>query len=171
MNHTYFFALNAFAPLQDISHSGLDLAYAYFDPFEPSNDLIYLQEVKTTGGIDLSYADNLISDYRKLFGEDGSVTYNTRIQGISMQIELQHQRPDLADRLRNLSETQVSRCNQVRLIPTLVHERVGTAPVEKLVGVKSAITALGWSAQQVAPWSIAMTDLIDRLVRLSRGHR
>src|ERR1035441_8723590 len=58
-------ANNAYDPLSGISISGLDLAYVYFDPNDPSSDLLYIQEVKTTGGGNLSYANNLVADYQK----------------------------------------------------------------------------------------------------------
>ncbi|GAA0596494.1 hypothetical protein [Paenochrobactrum glaciei] len=167
--YTHVFALNVFSPLQNISSPGLDLTYAYFDGNDPRNDLVYLQEVKTTGGIDLGYADSLIGDYRKLFDEDPALTLSTRLQGVAGKLEYADNRPDLADRLRQLSETTASRCTRVNLVPTLVHERAGTAPVPKMIAVKAAITALGWAPGQIAPWSIAMKDLIDRLTRLSRG--
>ena len=169
LNYTHVFALNVFSPLQDISSPGLDLTYAYFDERDPQNDLVYLQEVKTTGGLDLAYADSLTGDYRKLFGEDPALTLNTRLQGVSGKLEYADNRPDLADRIRQLCDTTASRCTRVNLVPTLVHERIGTTPAPKMMAIKTAITALGWAPSQIAPWSIAMDDLINRLTRLSRG--
>jgi len=169
LQHHFAFAMNAFNPLQDISQPGLDVTYLYFDQTDPRLDLMYVQEVKATGQLDLAYADKLTTDYSKLFGEDGFLTLNTRIQGLSMQMELAQSRPDLAERLINLSETRAQNCLQVRLVPTLIHERIGTAPVPKLVAVKSAITAFGWDPNHIAPWSIAMEDLLARLSRIAQG--
>ena len=72
-------ANNAYDPLSGISISGLDLAYVYFDPNDPSSDLLYIQEVKTTGGGNLSYANNLVADYQKLYDGDGRTVLVNRV--------------------------------------------------------------------------------------------
>jgi hypothetical protein len=169
--YTSIEALNAFQPLQDISHAGLDITYLYFDETDSKNDSIYIQEVKTTGAVTLAYADKLTEDYQKLFEEDAGCTFNTRIQGLATKIELGNKRPDLSDRLRALAATEAKSCAQVKLIPTLVHEIRGTDPVTKLLAVKSAITTLGWTSAQIQPWSIAFEDLILRLTRMARGQK
>jgi hypothetical protein len=61
-------------PLQNVAAPGLDITYLYFDTHNPSNDLIYIQEVKTTGQVSLAYANNLVSDHDKLFGGDPALT-------------------------------------------------------------------------------------------------
>ena len=48
------FSSNALNPLSRISGAGLDLVYVHFDSANPANDLIYIQEVKTTGAGDLN---------------------------------------------------------------------------------------------------------------------
>lgn len=171
LQHNSIHALNAFQPLQDISHAGLDVTYLYFDPTDPAKDHLYIQEVKTTSGVTLSYADTLTEDYQKLFEEDPKFTLNTRIQGLATKVELGDKRPDLSDRLRALAATEAKLCTQVKLIPTLVHEKAGTSPVTKLLAVKTAISTLGWGPAQIQPWSIALEDLIPRLTRMARGQK
>jgi hypothetical protein len=163
--------MNAFQPLQDISHAGLDVTYLYFDSSDESNDCIYVQEVKTTGDVTLGYADTLIEDYQKLFHEDPKFTLNTRIQGIATKIAWGEKRPDLAERLRSLARTDPKSSIGVKLTPTLVHERSGTDPVVKLLAIKTAISALGWTPGQIGPWSVAFEDLIARLARMARGQK
>ena len=128
-----------------------------------------MQEVKVPGGIDLSYADNLTADYRKLFDDDPRFTLNTRIQGLAFKLEVGDKRVDLANRLRSLATTEAETSTQVKLLPTIVHEKVGADPVTKLLAIKTAISALGWSASQIRPRSIAFQDLIPRLTRMARG--
>jgi hypothetical protein len=169
LQHTSIHALNAFQPLQDISHAGLDVTYLYFDPSDPGKDAVYIQEVKTTGGENLSYADSLTEDYKKLFEDNAKFTLNTRIQGLAFKLDVGDKRPDLAERLRLVATTEAKLCSKVKLIPTLVHEKVGTDPVTKLVAVKTAITGLGWGASQIEPWSVAFENLIQRLTRMARG--
>jgi hypothetical protein len=171
LQYTSVHAMNAFQPLQDISNAGLDVTYLYFAPSDESNDCIYIQEVKTTGGITLDYAETLVDDYQKLFDEDPKFTLNTRIQGIATKIAWGEKRADLADRLRNLARTEPKSCTGVRLIPTLVHERLGTDPVVKLLAVKTAISALGWVSGDIRPWSVAFEDVILRLTRIARGQK
>jgi hypothetical protein len=164
-------ANNAFQPLQDISHAGLDVTYLYFDPLNENNDFLYIQEVKTTADLSLGYADRLAADYRKLFEEDPQFTLNTRIQGLAAKIAWGEKQPLLADRLRNLARTEPKSCTGIKLIPTLVHERPGTDPVVKLLAVKTAISAMGWVPGQIRPWSIAFEGLIQRLTRMARGQK
>ena len=171
LEHTNVYAINAFQPLQDISHAGLDLTYLYFDPTDPSKDTLYIQEVKTTGDVALAYANKLTEDYQKLFEEDPKFTLNTRIQGLATKIELGDKRPDLGDRLRSLATTEAKFCTKVKLIPTLMHEKRGTDPVTKLLAVKTAISTLGWNSTQIQPWSVAFEDLISRLTRMARGQK
>jgi hypothetical protein len=171
LQHTSAHALNAFQPLQDVSHAGLDVTYLYFDPLDSSKDAVYIQEVKTTSAATLGYADRLIEDYQKLFEEDPKFTLNTRIQGLAMKLEAGDKRPDLADRLIALAATEARLCTKVKLIPSLVHEKYGTDPVTKLLAVKTAISALGWNSSQVQPWSIALENLIQRLTRMARGQK
>ena len=101
LDYSKAYAQNAFDPLQNISRAGLDITYLYFEPIEVGEDLIYIQEVKTTGGLPLSYADGLTEDYEKLFGEDPDFTLNTRVQGLAMMLEVGEHRIDLADASKN----------------------------------------------------------------------
>ena len=162
------FLANAAEPLSAISQPNLDLTFVLFGEL-PSDDLIYIQEVKTTTSTSLSYADALVTDHEKLFGEDLALTLQSRIQVISFKFEHEHNRPDYAERVLNISNDAPSKCARVRLVPTLVHEKNGTKPVTKLVEVRTAIAGKGWPASSIEPWSISLTDLKDRLKRLTWG--
>lgn len=169
LQHSKAYAINAFDPLQDVSSPGLDITYAYFDAEDEDRDRLYVQEVKTTGEVSLSYADTLVTDYEKLFGEDPNLTLGTRVQAIAMRVELGEKEPMLANRLRRLASTQPKTCTHIRLVPTLVHELKGTSPQKKLLAVASAISTLGWPMGSINPWGIALTDLVARLGRMARG--
>jgi hypothetical protein len=163
------FASNAVAPLQPISTSGIDICYALFDAKDPSKDILWIQETKTTYGKDLSYGDRLIGDYSKLFGTDLNLTLQSRIQVMQSRLEIERGLPDLAERLGTLAETSASACTQIQLIPTLIHDENSHDPVVKLVGIRSAICSLGWTATQLVTWSIAIKDLEGALTELASG--
>ena len=167
--YTQVMGVSGMDPIQNVAAPGLDITYLYFHPNNPVEDLLYIQEVKTTGQLDLSYADALVADHTKLFGEDPALSFNSRVQSMALRLSLQQQRPDLAKRLRAMTGTAPLGCSHVRLIPTLVHERIGTDPKTKMLAVRSSIQTLGWPIGQIRPWSIGMEGLIDRLTRLARG--
>ncbi len=167
---TQVFAPNAINPLNSASIPGLDLTYLLFHDGDATLDLAFIQEVKTTGGADLGYADNLIADYGKLFGTNINFTLQSRLQTICSSLEIERKRPDLAARVLVLGATTPQACSQVKLIPTMVHERVGTQPVAKMVAIRQAIASQGWSLTSILAWAIALTDLDERLKRLARGH-
>lgn len=162
------FAQNALDPLQDISAAGVDLAYVYFDD-NPSKNLLYIQEIKTTSNPLMTYADNLKADYKKLFGNDLDLTLLSRIQSLANRFEIERNRPDLVDRVLALGADTPQSCTRVHLLPTAVHERNGANPVQKMLAIRTAITAFGWNAAAITPWAIGLTELQDRLLRLARG--
>jgi hypothetical protein len=96
------FARNAIEPLAKISSSGIDLTYVYFDPSTPANDLLYIQEVKTTGADNLNYLGHLQSDYEKLFSLDLNLALRSRIAVIANSLELERNLDDYAKRLRSV---------------------------------------------------------------------
>ncbi len=55
------------------------------------------------------------------------------------------------------------------LIPTLVHERGAGDPSTKLLAVKTTLVSEGWSSEVIVPWSISLSDLAQRLMRLAIG--
>ena len=163
------FAANATNPLNTISKTDLDICYILFHESDESRDIIYIQEVKTTFGLTLSYADTLAKDFEKLFGGDPNLTLQSRMQVICTRLEIETNEEHLCERALALAATKPAECTKVRLIPTLVHERVGTQPAPKLVAVRTSIISQGWNGSSVDAWSIAFTDLEDRLTRLARG--
>lgn len=163
------FAANAVNPLNPISISGLDLSYFLFNDEDPAKDLLFIQETKTTSGVDLSYGDNLIKDYAKLFGIDVTTTLQTRLQVICNQIELERNKEHLCERVLLLGGELAEQCSRTVLLPTIVHEKHGTNPVSKLLAIREAIASQGWPIRNIAPWSIAFCDLEQRLTRIARG--
>lgn len=160
---------NALEPLSDISKAGLDLVYVYLDESNSQNDLIYIQEIKTTGQNTLGYWDKLTVDYEKLFATDLNLTLQSRIQTLAFRFEIEQNNDEYAERVRRLGATTPQGCTNVRLLPTGIHDVNVGNPVQKLVAIRSAITVFGWSAAQIAPWAIGLSDLEQRLLRLARG--
>lgn len=161
---------NAHDPLNTISISGLDLAYVFFHPTDPAGDLLYIQEVKTTGDSSLAYGDALVTDYEKLYDGDGRTVLVNRVAAIKNRLEFEHRIPDhLLARLDDIVGTSPQNTLQVHLIPTLVHESTGSKPVAKLIGVRTEISGLGWSQSQITAWSIALADLDAGLTKLATG--
>jgi hypothetical protein len=166
---TQTFAPNAIQPLNSASISGVDLTYLMFHANDSSLDMAFIQEVKTTGQSSLAYADKLIVDYDKLFGTNVNFTLESRLQAISNSLEIERQRPDLVARVIELNGTTAQSCPRIRLIPTLVHERSGTQPVQKMIAIRQAIASKGWPSASIEAWAVALTDLDQRLIRLARG--
>lgn len=169
-NAAQIFAPNAINPLNSASISGLDLTYLLFHDTDEKLDLAFIQEVKTTGGASLSYADNLITDYEKLFGTNINFTLQSRLQSISTSLEIERKRPDLVARVLKLAGTTPKSCPQIKLFPTAVHELSGTTPVPKMLAIRQAIATQGWPVDSIVPWAVALMDLDERLIRLARGH-
>jgi hypothetical protein len=163
-------AANAHNPLGDISRAALDLLWLFFGS-NPGEDFGVVQEVKTTGDAALGYANRLISDYSKLFATDIQFTLNSRFGAAANIMEGLGVQSDLCCRARDLAGISPDTSPQIRLIPTLVHERKGAAPVPRLLAVKNTIvTAEGWKSSAVKCWSAALDDIEQRLARLSWGH-
>lgn len=160
---------NALEPLSDISKAGLDLIYVYFDESDHEKDLLYVQEIKTTGQKNLAYWDNLTADYEKLFATNLNFTLQSRIDTLAFKFEIEQNNDDYAERVRRLGATTPQGCANVRLLPTGIHDLEVGHPVAKLIAIRSAITVFGWNANQIAPWAIGLSQLEDRLLRLARG--
>ncbi len=162
------FAVNAHQPLSDISRPDVDLLWLTFGE-DSRDDFAFIQEVKTTGQANLAYANTLLDDYAKLFGPDPQVTLHTRLQGIQTTLDIQHLRSDLADRVSRLAAKSPRSCRSaVRLLPTLVHDRGCQAnPRTKMLAIAGTLTTRGW--ENVEPWAIGLTDMVDRFGRLAVG--
>lgn len=161
---------NAYDPLNTISISGLDLAYIYFHPSDPRGDILYLQEVKTTADISLSYGDALVTDYRKLYEGDGRTVLVNRAAAIKNRLEFEHRLgDDFLARVDDLVGTAPQNSLRVHLVPTLVHEANGADPAAKLIAVRTQIAGLGWAHNQITAWSIALADLELSLLKLATG--
>ena len=83
---------------------------------DPKEDWASLQEVKTTSGKDLSYADALVPDYEKLFGTNVRLTLQTRLQDIQARLEFGSRRRDLGDRVFRLAGNSPQTSSRVRLL-------------------------------------------------------
>lgn len=162
------FAANALRPIRDTSAIGLDIAYVAFSE-RPEDDILAIQEVKTTSGYHLEYADQLISDVEKLSSSNVDLNLSARVNMIANLLDFDHNAPDLAARALALGASTPQAARQVRLIPSLVHDTNCVDPIPKLNAVTTAITAFGWSRDAISVWSIALDELDARLQRLAEG--
>ncbi len=167
-NHQRF-AHNAIQPLTRISGAGIDLMYVYLDPNDENNDLLYIQEIKTTGQQSLNYFNALEKDYKKLFSTNLNLTLQSRINFLANSFEIERDNEDHARRVQKLGARRPELCTNVRLVPTGLHEAGVGDPVKKMLAVRTAIAAFGWQPSAISPWTIGLTDLEDRLLRLARG--
>jgi len=113
----------------------------------------------------------LIHDYDKLFGTDPRFTLQTRLQDIKNKLEYEHQRPDLCPRVADLAGRSPQTSPQVRLLPTLVHERLTSDPQTKMLAIRQTLYGKGWALSAVQPWAIGFFDSNARLLRLAMGQQ
>ena len=165
-NVTIAHAANAWDPLSQISRPDVDIAWLYFGNTE-ADDWAALQEVKTTGQASLGLANDLITDYEKLFGENLQVTLQTRLGALKNKLDQQGQ-GYLSSRVTALGGPSPNRALGIRLIPTLLHDAAHDSTT-KMAVVRQALIGQGWSSNVVECWSIALGDLDNRLTRLARG--
>lgn len=164
------FPANAFNPLSTIAKSEIDIIWIFFDE-TGTDDVAIVQEVKTTSESSLSLADKLIDDYDKLFGTAPKFTLRTRLDAIKTEIEFKLQRPDLLYRVDLLAGNSPQTSSKITLVPTLVHERQGTNPQQKMTAIRSTLCSpsKGWSSSAVEAWAVGLSDLNSRLIRLAMG--
>ncbi|WP_156828773.1 hypothetical protein [Rhizobium sp. 42MFCr.1] len=162
---------NALQPLSRISGPGLDLIYVHFDAFDSSLDRLYIQEIKTTGDVGLGYLDNLKSDYKKLFAPDPQFTLQTRISALANKFELEQNNAGYAERVIKLGGTTPQESVRVQLMPTGIHDLASSDPVAKMLMIRSSIMGFGWNSVQIEPWSIGLSSLEKRLLRLLKGQQ
>jgi len=154
-----------------ISKPDIDIVWIHFS-HDPSEDRLWLQEVKTTGAANLSYADELITDYDKLFDAEPRLTLQARLGGIATDFRFLAHDLDATERILNLAEESLSpgQCTRISLVPTIVHQRPDAEANVKLLAVRTTLISRGWGGNRVTPWSIRFGQLNDRLERLSHGH-
>ncbi len=165
-NATIAHTANAWDPLSQISRPDVDIVWLHFGDTE-TDDWAALQEVKTTGAPTLRLADDLITDYDKLFGENLRLTLQTRLGALKNKLEQQGQRA-LSPRLTALGGPSPDRARGIRLIPTLLHDATHNS-LTKMSVVRQVLIGRGWSSDVVECWSVGLADLDDRLTRLARG--
>lgn len=160
---------NAHEPLSAVSLTHIDILWVFIGE-TPGEDLAIVQEVKTTGQSDLGLANDLISDYDKLFSTNPQMRLISRLQAFAAELEDYDPQvsPDVLDRIIALAKGGPVHCTQVSLAPTLVHDSQYDA-VPKLTAVRSAIASQGWSSAGITPVSIHLDDLMNRLERLTHG--
>ena len=157
---------NTWDPLSQISRPDIDIVWLHFGDTE-TDDWAALQEVKTTGQASLSLADDLITDYDKLFGDNLRLTLQTRLGALKNKLEQQGQGV-LSPRVTALGGPSPDQARGVRIIPTLLHDAAHDS-LTKMSVVRQVLIGRGWSSDVVECWSIALADLDDRLTRLARG--
>lgn len=158
----YFFASNTDSPLSRISGAGLDLAYLFLGA-DPTgiDDVLIIQEVKTTGSSTLTYAKRLIADHQKLGSVDPSLNLQARVRALKARLRDIHNISDRAilDRVQALAHPDPAKCHKVTLRPTLVYERIGCDPLTTLRDVKEEIEKLGWHGSKILPVGIALSKV------------
>lgn len=162
-------AANAHNPLSDISRSDIDLMWLGYGA-SSQDDFAVVQEVKTTVNASLSYANELIRDYDKLFNTDPLCTLQSRCGYAANVLAGFGYSTDVICRTRALGGISATTSPKIRLCPTLVHEKNGADPTTKLLAVRSTIIgAGGWNGSAVRCWSISLENLEQRFARLSWG--
>lgn len=157
---------NALNPLGPISKADLDIVWCYFGASD-TEDLILLQEVKTTYSSDLEIRSKLITDYKKLFDTDPSQQLATRLMCLKNHFQYVLDQKHYLKRIDKLQASTPAACQQIKIVPTLVHERIDAKPVEKLIAVRSSLIGLGWNEKSIIPWSISFEDFENRLIQIA----
>ena len=158
---------NAHSPLSDISRPDVDIVWMYFGP-SPAEDWAVIQEVKTTSQASLNLANDLVSDYDKLFGEDLKLTLRTRLDSLKNRLE-QMQEGSLASRITSLGGTSAERARGIHVTPTLVHDAEHDSS-DKMTVVRQALIGKGWPPEVVRSWSIKLGNMDERLTRIAQGN-
>lgn len=169
LGHTPALA-GALIPFQPGTAVGLDIMVVYLDPNGNTNDdRLYIQEVKATGATNLTYADALVEDYKKLLDDTNpSTTLPTRVSAIKAKLYLEHGWSHQAlQRVEDMVQPKAKDCTKIRLMPTLVHDLRYGVPSDALGNVLSQINLQGWPAGSTDGWSIAITRLNEALIHLA----
>lgn len=167
------FATNATRPFRPKSDIDIDILWLSFGK-KAADDFAIVQEVKTTNGADLAYASTVVDDYEKLFGTNARLTLHTRLQDVKVDLKLklaQDESKVLCPRVSKLAGQSPKTSSKIQIRPTLVHELAGTKPRPKMMAVRTTLIGKGWDADSVEAWSIGLTDLDARLIRLATGRK
>ncbi len=157
---------NAWDPISHISRPDIDIVWLYFGDSE-AEDWAAIQEVKTTGSDSVQLADELISDYDKLFGDNVQYTLQTRLGALKNKLD-QQGLAHLCHRTTALTGPAPQLSPGIRLLPTLVHDS-GLDSSSKMTAVRQVLIRKGWSPGSVECWSITIGHLNHRLTQLARG--
>ena len=160
------FGANTADPLSRISKPDVDIVWLHFG-VQADQDWAAIQEVTTTGQASLGLADSLIADYEKLFGEDLTLTLASRLTVAKNKLE-QMGSGELCERVTSLMAPSPHLAWQIQLVPTLLHDSQ-VDPARKLIAVRQALIARGWTGGAVQCWSVSFRDIDRRLIRLARG--
>ena len=153
-------------PLSSISKPDVDIVWIFIGQNQV-DDWAVLQEVKTTGEPSLRLADALITDYDKLFGRDVGLTLQARLGVLKNKLE-QLGQGHFASRITALTAPSPELALKIRLVPTLLHDSAND-PSDKMVFVRQALIGRGWSPDAVLCWSVALSEIDDRLRRIAQG--
>ena len=166
-------AVNAWRPLNSQSLQDIDIVWVCFAA-NASDDYAIVQEVKTTSGTSLSYANNLITDYDKLYGTNLDLTLRSRFKPLKKEFLFKvggQEGKDLSNRLIGLVGGGPKSSPRIKLRPTVIHELVGTNPEAKLTSIRNTLIGKGWTAESIEGWAIGMKNLDARLQRLATGRK
>lgn len=165
----YVFYSNADSPLSRNSASGLDIAYLFLGTNEGGgDDKLVIQEVKTTGAADLTYANALVDDHQKLCSTDPNLNLQSRVRAIKARLRDMYSLPsDVRDRVHKIAHPAPSKCEKVTFLPTLVHEKIGSDPASVMASVRSKIAGQGWQVKRIMPISVALSQLDKGLSSLA----
>jgi hypothetical protein len=164
-------AVNAWRPLSPQSVQDIDIVWVFFGS-KAKEDFAIVQEVKTTSGKILTYADQLITDYEKLYGVNLDLTLRSRFKPLKKDFLFKvggRRGKELSDRLIALVGGGPDKSPQIRLRPTLVHELTGAEPRSKMTWIRNTLIGKGWPATTVEAWAIGLGALDARLLRLATG--
>ncbi|MGN6828915.1 hypothetical protein [Paucibacter sp. M5-1] len=160
----------ALIPLQPGTAVGLDIMVLFLDPVgNTANDRLYIQEVKATGAEELTYAEALVKDYKKLLDDtQPSTALQSRISAIKAKLHLELNWP-LAkiQRVEDIAQPDAKHCTRIRLMPTLVHDLRHGDPAAALNKVIDQIYLQGWPDGTIEGWSIAITRLNEAMVQMA----
>ena len=165
-NRTIALTANSWDPLSRISRPDIDIVWLYLGETE-DDDWAAVQEVKTTGQDSLVLADDLVTDYDKLFGENLRLTLQTRLGALKNRLE-QLRKEDYSERITALGGPSPNLARGIRIIPTLLHDSAIVSST-KMTAIRQALIGRGWSSGVVECWTVALTNLDDRLSRIARG--
>lgn len=163
---------NAHTPFNSISGTGIDIIWLFLAQ-NPSEVLFVLQELKTTTSEDsLSYANRLVDDYNKLFGENPNLTLQSRINKIKNELlDEDPQSQSLGNILRPFPSLadEPARATFIRLSPTLIYDNSQHSlddAVGQMASIIDELVTMGWERSRIDCVTISFSDLEDRFLRL-----